>query len=95
MAKITYGELIDKIAEDTDYTKASVEAMMKSLRSNIETAVQNHDEVVMPGFMSIKTAERKERQSINPQTKEMMTVPGKTVCKIKPSKKLMDLAAGN
>ncbi|MCQ2459336.1 MAG: HU family DNA-binding protein [Ruminococcus sp.] len=72
---MTKTELINAVAEKTDGTKKNAEAAVNAMISAITDALANGDKVSIVGFGTFEVRDRKEKQVINPQTKEMMTAP--------------------
>ncbi len=62
------GELVDKIAEDADITKASAGRSLDSLISAIEEELADGGDVALVGFGTFKVSARAARKGRNPQT---------------------------
>lgn len=74
-------DLITAIANDTGVTKRNIELVIKSLTSNIISAVKDGEKVLIPDLGSFKSVERAERKVRNPRTGESMTAPACKVAK--------------
>ncbi len=72
---MTKTELISAVAEKTDSTKKDAEAAVNAIVSTITDALVEGDKVSIVGFGTFEVRNRKEKQVINPQTKEKMTAP--------------------
>lgn len=83
-------ELIDAIAADAGITKSQAKDALDSFTSNVTKALAEGDRVSLVGFGSFSTSERSARDGINPQTKEKMPIPAKTVAKFKAGSVLAD-----
>ncbi|MXV38516.1 DNA-binding protein [Flavobacteriaceae bacterium Ap0902] len=81
-------ELIDAIAADAGITKSQAKDALDSFTSNVTKALAKGDRVSLVGFGSFSTSERSARDGINPQTKEKMHIPAKTVAKFKAGSEL-------
>jgi len=85
---MTKNELIARMAEEAGISKKAAEAAMKSMLDGIQQSLEAGEKVTFVGFGTFSVAERKERESFNPQTKEKMHVPAKKVPKFKAGSKL-------
>lgn len=72
---MTKTELISAVAEKTDSTKKDAEIAVNAIVSAITDALVDGDKVSIVGFGTFEVRDRKEKQVINPQTKEKMTAP--------------------
>ena len=72
---MTKTELISAVAEKTDSTKKDAEIAVNAIVSAITDALVEGDKVSIVGFGTFEVRDRKEKQVINPQTKEKMTAP--------------------
>ncbi|MBO5164148.1 MAG: HU family DNA-binding protein [Ruminococcus sp.] len=72
---MTKTELISAVAEKTDSTKKDAEAAVNAIVSAITEALVEGDKVSIVGFGTFEVRDRKEKQVINPQTKEKMIAP--------------------
>lgn len=61
-------ELIDKIADSADITKASAGRALDSMLDSITGALKQGDSVVLVGFGTFSVRDRKARMGRNPQT---------------------------
>lgn len=93
-------QIIDQIASETELSRKQVSAVLDSLSDVIEAHVKKNavGEFVLPGLLKISTVRKpavKARKGINPFTKEEVTFkakPATTVVKVRPLKKLKDMA---
>lgn len=76
-------ELIDAMAADAGITKAAARKALDSFTSNVTDTLSKGDKVALVGFGTFSTSERKARDGHNPQTKEKIKIPAKTVAKFK------------
>ncbi len=98
--RYTKTQILEHIAESTELSRKDVSAVLESLGEVIEGHLKKNaaGEFVLPGMMKIVTVRKpavKARKGINPFTKEEMTFkakPATTVVKIRPLKKLKDMA---
>jgi nucleoid DNA-binding protein len=98
--RYTKTQVLDQVAEETELTRKQVSAVLESLTGVIEGHIKKRavGEFVLPGLMKIVTVRKpavKARKGINPFTKEEVMFkakPATTVVKIRPLKKLKDMA---
>ena len=80
--RLTKAELIMELSSKTELDKKNVTRVFDSLTEIIKNQLSNKGpgELVLPGMVKLKVVERpatKERQGINPITKEPITIPAK------------------
>ncbi|MEI7909431.1 MAG: HU family DNA-binding protein [Verrucomicrobiota bacterium] len=98
--KLSKTQILDQIAESTGLARKQVSAVLDSLTDVIEAHVKKNavGEFVLPGLLKISTVRKpatKARKGINPFTKEEVTFkakPASTAVKVRPLKKLKDMA---
>lgn len=61
-------DLIAKVAEDADISKAAAERALDAVVSNIQSALAAGDSVTLVGFGTFKVGERAARVGRNPKT---------------------------
>jgi len=87
---MTESDLIATLAQEHGLPKARIRDILKSAGDHISAVLQHGDEVVLPGLGKLKPVMRKERQSRNPRTGALLTVPSRHGVKFLPGKKLRD-----
>lgn len=93
-------QILDQIAESTELSRKQVAAVLDALADVIEGHVKKNavGEFVLPGLLKISTVRKpavKARKGISPFTKEetiFKAKPASTVIKVRPLKKLKDMA---
>lgn len=98
--KYTKTQILDEIATTTGLSRKQVSGVLDSLTDIIEGHVAKKavGEFVLPGLLKISTVNKpavKARKGINPFTKEEVMFkakPASTVVKVRPLKKLKDMA---
>lgn len=83
-------ELIDKVAKESDLSKAAAEQVVNNVFSAIAEAMKSGDKVTLVGFGTFSTSERAAREGRNPQSGETINIPAKKVVKFKAGSKLTD-----
>lgn len=79
-----------KLSDVTGITNKEATSIVGALVTIIGEELVAGGEIAISGFGTLKTVDRKERISINPQTKEKMTIPAKKAVKFVASKILKD-----
>jgi DNA-binding protein HU-beta len=84
-----------------DFTKAVAEKFETTQKEAVELAdkffevikdgLLDHGEVPLGDLGKLSVVERKERNGVNPQTKESIVIPATRAPKFKPSKLLKDI----
>lgn len=98
--RLSKTQILDQIAASTELSRKQVAAVLDSLTDVIEAHVNKRavGEFVLPGLLKISTVRKpavKARKGINPFTKEEVMFkakPATTVVKVRPLKKLKDMA---
>ena len=76
-------ELINAIAEKAGITKVDAKKALEATTEAIADALRAGDKVALVGFGAFTVTNRPERQGVNPQTKEAVTIAAKKVAKFK------------
>ncbi len=85
---MTKTELISSVAQKADLTKKDAETAVNAILSSITDALVGGEKVSIVGFGTFEVRDRKEKQVINPQTKQMMTAPASKAPAFKPGQTL-------
>ena len=86
--KMTKSQVVAALAEAAGVTKKQASAMMDKL---VELAYQNAKVgFTLPGLGKLVVVKRKARMGINPQTKEPIKIPARTVLKFRIAKQAKD-----
>lgn len=86
--KITFKELVEKIAEQSQQSYSSTNNFIQELVEIIESGLSESGSVKISGFGKFELRWMKERPGINPQTGEEITIPGQNKVVFKPYKAL-------
>lgn len=84
------GDLISKIAENANMTKAQATEALNTVLDSIGDALKEGDKVTLIGFGTFSVSEREARTGRNPQTGATINISAKKVVKFKPGKELSD-----
>lgn len=87
-------ELIEKMAQSADMTKADAERALNSLVSTITNELANGGDVSLVGFGTFKVNERAARTGRNPQTGETIQIAAAKVPAFKAGKAIKDAVNG-
>ena len=82
---MTKAQLIAKIAEETGCTQVATGEFLSAFTDTVKESVKNNEQVSLAGFGTFLKIERKERNGINPSTKERLVIAAKSAPKFKPS----------
>ena len=83
-------ELVEKIADDAELSKASAERALNSAIENIIKAVTKGDSVQLVGFGTFSQGKRSARTGRNPKTGEALEIKAAKIPKFRPGKGLKD-----
>ena len=87
---MTKDQLISDIAEAIDTPKSTVRAALEQLSEIVCEALENGDEIALPGIGKLKVNERPARTGRNPKTGQALQIAAKKVVKYVPAKALSD-----
>lgn len=84
-------DIIDNLVGKLDgLTKKLAGEAIDGIFDHISDCLAGGDKVQVPGFGTFQVSERKERQGLNPQTKQPITIPASKGVRFKPGKQLKD-----
>ena len=84
------GDLINKIAESANLSKAQATDALAAVLDGIGEALKDGDKATLIGFGTFSVSRREARTGRNPQTGEAIQIAAKNVIKFKPGKELSD-----
>ena len=84
------GELIGKVADEIECTKAEAKRVVECTLKNVIGCLAKGDSVVLVGFGTFGIRKRAARMARNPLTGEKVSVPAKSVPFFKAGKELKD-----
>lgn len=84
-------QLIEKIAGETNMTKAETERFLDITIENIKKTVKKGDDVKLVGFGTFTKAKRKARTGRNPQTGKAIKIPAAWYPKFRPGAEFKEL----
>ncbi len=87
---MTKADLVEKIAEKANLTKADAERSLNAFIDAVETTLVKDGKLTLTGFGTFAVETRKERKGRNPQTGAEITIPASKVVKFRPGKLLKD-----
>lgn len=83
-------ELITKISEKADVSKAVAEKLLNATLASIHEGLSNGENLTLVGFGTFSVVNRAARTGRNPQTGKSINIPAKNVVKFKPGKNLSE-----
>lgn len=89
--KITFKELIESIAEETDNSRQYTQDFVKNFVEIINDGLEEDGKVNIAGFGKFNLKRVDEREGFNPQTEEKITIPAHNKIIFKPYKNVRDL----
>ena len=87
---MTKGELVGKIAEEADISKAAAEKALKAFTEGVTGALKKGDKVSLVGFGTFDISKRAARTGRNPQTGATIQIKASNVPKFKAGKALKE-----
>lgn len=87
---VNKSQLIDKIAEGADISKAAAGRALDSFVDAVGQALKDGDQIALVGFGTFSVRERAARSGRNPQTGETIEISAAKVPAFKPGKALKD-----
>ena len=87
-------ELLDKISELADMTKADAARALEATLDTIKRVIAKGEQVGLIGFGTFKTSKRKARTGKNPKTGATLKIPATTVPKFSAGAALKAAAKG-
>ena len=88
------GQLVDKIAENADISKAASVRALDSLINAVTSELGNKGEVALVGFGTFKVSARAARKGRNPQTGAEIQIAASNAPSFKAGKALKDACNG-
>ena len=79
-------QLVNVFASQVDVSKATSEAVLKTLGRIVADELKSGGDIVLPGVGRLSEKTRAARSCRNPQTGERMQVPAKTVLPLSDAK---------
>ncbi|MGM0481116.1 MAG: nucleoid-associated protein HU-beta [Pseudomonadota bacterium] len=87
---VNKSQLIDKVAEGADISKAAAGRALDSMIDAVTEALKKDDQVALVGFGTFSVRERSARTGRNPQTGETIQIAAAKVPSFKAGKALKD-----
>ncbi len=88
---MTKTELIEKVSNDSELSKADAGKALNAVIDNISKALKKGDSVSLVGFGTFDVAKRKARKGRNPQTGETIKISATKVPKFRAGKALKEI----
>lgn len=81
-------ELVARLAEQTGMTKADCDRALAAVIDSVKEALARGEKVSLVGFGTFEVRTRAPRQGRNPQTREVIQIPGGKVPAFRPGAEL-------
>ena len=88
---MTRTELIDKISESVDLTKAETTQVIMAYETIVGKALSKGEDVALVGFGRFSVVNRAARNGHNPRSGKKIKIPAKKAVKFKVGKRLADV----
>jgi DNA-binding protein HU-beta len=88
---MTKAELVAKLAEEAQVTKKAAAAMLDSVVKTLQTSLKEGGSVRIDGLGTFAVSDRKERNGVNPQTREKIKIPATKAPVFRAAKALKDM----
>lgn len=88
------GDLVAKIAEDTDLTQKQVDEVVTALLEEVKKQVAKGEKITLTGFGTFSKRSRKGRIGRNPRTGEEIKIPASSVPAFSAGKQFKDTVKG-
>ena len=85
---MTKAELVVKIAEKANLTKANAERALNAFIGAVEDVLVKEGKLTLTGFGTFQVEKRKARVGRNPRTGKEIKIPATKVVKFRPGKEL-------
>jgi len=92
---VNKAELIEQLAKETGLAKKDAGAVVDGMVNVITKTLAKGQPVVITGFGKFETRQRKATTRMNPQTKQRIKTPAKTVPAFKAGKSLKAMVSGS
>ncbi len=84
------GDLITKVAENANLTKAQATDAVNCVLDSVRDSLKDGDKAAILGFGTFSVTHKPARTGRNPRTGESMQIKAKNVVKFKPGKDLAE-----
>ncbi len=91
---MTKADLVEKVAEETNISKAEAGRLLNSVLDNMTSALKGGDTVTLVGFGTFSVSYRAARTGRNPQTGAVISIAASKVPRFKAGKALKDTING-
>lgn len=86
--KMNKGELVAKLSEDAEVTKAQANAVLNSFMETVTKTLKGGGKVTLVGFGTFSVSKRAARNGRNPKTNQSIKIKARKVAKFKAGKEL-------
>ncbi|GIV96813.1 MAG: transcriptional regulator [Herpetosiphonaceae bacterium] len=68
-------DVVKRMAEKAGLSQSQAAKALAAFQETVQEALRNGEKVVLTGFGTFELRERRERQGMNPKTREKITIP--------------------
>jgi DNA-binding protein HU-beta len=87
---MTKAELVSQVAEHSNLTQKTTEAVLKSLIGAIHDSLKKSEEIRIDGLGTFRVLQKKARTGVNPRTRAKITIPAMEVPRFSAAKGLKE-----
>ncbi len=84
---LTKADIVEEIYERTQRNRAEAKKQVEELLNLMKESIKNDYSLLISGFGKFEAYDKKARKGRNPQTEESITLPPRTVCVFRLSRK--------
>lgn len=84
---LTKADIVEEIYERTERNRSEVKKQVEDLLGLMKDAIKQDYSLLVSGFGKFEAYDKKARKGRNPQTEESITLPPRTVCVFRLSRK--------
>ncbi|MCF8105254.1 MAG: integration host factor subunit alpha [Desulfohalobiaceae bacterium] len=84
---LTKADIVEKIYEKTNRNRSEVKNQVEEMLGIIKQSIKEDYSLLISGFGKFEAYDKKARKGRNPQTEDTITLPSRTVCVFRLSRK--------
>ncbi len=84
---LTKADIVEEIYEKTSRNRSEVKNQVEEMLAIVKQAIKEDYSLLISGFGKFEAYDKKARKGRNPQTEDAITLPSRTVCVFRLSRK--------
>lgn len=84
---LTKADIVEEIYEKTSCNRSDVKDQVEKMLAIVKQAIKEDYSLLISGFGKFEAYDKKARKGRNPQTEDVITLPSRTVCVFRLSRK--------